>query len=192
MPSILFFTVTFGFSVFMISAGYPSFRDFIHRQVPLSRQVWFRELKAGFFDTLGNWLRAQLSLMGITFAELTVAFLILRIDYAVVLALSISLIDALPVLGTSIVLIPWILFCLVTGAIKRAVFLLITFVLVTLVRSFMEPKLLGARSGLHPVATLIAIYFGFRSSGIWGMIFFPIILMLLKQFNDKGFVRLWK
>ncbi len=69
---------------------------------------------------------------------------------------------------------------------KRAVFLLITFVLVTLVRSFLEPKFLGSKTGLHPVAALAAIYLGFRVSGIWGMVFFPIILMLLKQSTIKA------
>ncbi|NLO48848.1 MAG: sporulation integral membrane protein YtvI [Clostridiales bacterium] len=192
MPSILFFAVTFGMSLFFISGGYPTVRDFIQQQIPANRQVWFKGIKSGFFDTLGSWLRAQLALMGITFSELTIAFLILRIDYAVILALLISFIDALPVLGTSIILIPWIIVCIITGALKRAAFLSITLLLVTLVRSFLEPKFLGSRTGLHPVATLVAIYLGFRVSGILGMVFFPIVLMLLKQFNDKGYIRLWK
>ena len=46
--------------------------------------------------------------------------------------------------------------------------------------------------GLHPVATLLAIYIGFSCIGVAGMLLFPVGLILLKQLNDAGLVRLWK
>lgn len=192
MPRIIFFAITFGMSEFFISAGYPTVRDFIMRQIPVNRQVWFRGLKGGLFDALGTWLRAELALMGITFIQLTIAFLILRIDYAVLLAGLIAFIDALPFFGTGMVLVPWMLLSLVGGDMNRAIFLLCTFIVITLVRSFLEPKLLGGESGVHPAATLMAIYMGFKISGIAGMIICPILLMLLKKLNDTGYIRLWK
>lgn len=191
-PRIIFFAITFGISEFFISAGYPVVRGFIMRQIPLSRQVWFRGLKTGLFDALGTWLRAELTLMAATFLQLTAAFLIMRIDYAVLLAAITAFIDALPFFGIGFVLIPWMLVSMLVGNMRRAVFLLFTFVVITLVRSFLEPKLLGSESGVHPVATLMAIYIGFSISGITGMIICPIILMVIKKLNDTGYIKLWK
>lgn len=191
-PKIIFFTITFCISEFFISAGYPIVRDFIMRQIPLSRQVWFRGLKTGFFDALGTWLRAELTLMVATFLQLTAAFLIMRIDYAVLLAAITAFIDALPFFGIGFVLIPWMLVSMLGGQMPRAIFLFAAFVVITLVRSFLEPKILGSESGVHPVATLMAIYIGFSISGIAGMFICPIILMIVKKLNDTGYIKLWK
>jgi hypothetical protein len=36
------------------------------------------------------------------------------------------------------------------------------------------------------------MYLGFRFLGVGGMILFPVVLLLLKQFQDAGVIHLWK
>ena len=130
--------------------------------------------------------------MLVTFLILTAAFLLLRIDYAVLLALIISFVDALPVLGVGTVLIPWALVMLISGNTSLAFGLVASYCTVCVTHSGLEPKLVGSQLGLHPVATLLAMYVGFCAVGILGMILFPIILITVKQLNDKGYLRIWK
>ena len=117
------------------------------------------------------------------------AFLLLRIDYALLLAALTAVIDALPVLGTGVVLIPWAVYDLLTGATARAIGLAVTYAAVTLLRQSIQAKLLGDQLGLHPLATLVSIYVGWRTCGVWGMLLFPILAITGKQLLDSGVLR---
>lgn len=192
MPSVMLFAVTAVIGAYFASASYPALKDFLALQLPDSARVKVRGIAAGLKRTILRWFKAQLLMMLITFGELTAAFLLLRINYALLLALLTAVIDALPVLGTGTVLIPWALYDLLTGEISRGIGLVITYVAVTVLRNCIQAKLLGDQLGLHPLATLLAIYVGFMVSGVWGMILFPILLITLKQLNDSGMIHLWK
>lgn len=191
-PSILFSTLMLALGLYFISAGFPTIKAFILRQLPLRLRTKVGTLKNDVLGTIKGWGKSQLKLMGLCFVELSAAFLIMRLRHALLIAAGIAVIDALPVFGIGLALIPWALVSLLMGNYRRAIMLALTYATVNLVRSCLEPRLLGRQMGLHPAATLIAVYAGSRIAGVGGMILFPILLMLLKQFNDRGWVKLWK
>ena len=82
--------------------------------------------------------------------------------------------DALPVLGTGAVLIPWSVICFLQGQTVRGVGLLGIYAVVWLLRAVLEPKLVGRQLGLDPLLTLVAMYAGFRFIGLIGMIGAPL------------------
>lgn len=191
-PKFILFFLTCALSVFFISCGYKEISAFILRQIPKKRHVTLRDFKTDLFCTFGKWLKAELMLAGITFAEMAAAFLLMRIDFAILLAILVAVVDLLPVLGSGVVLIPWALVTLIGGNVKNAAALVIIFVVNTVVRSLLEPKLIGEQIGLPPIVTLIAIYVGFCAAGVLGMVLFPIGLIMVKHLNDKGYLKLWK
>ena len=109
--------------------------------------------------------------------------MILRIPYALFWALGICLVDAFPVLGTGTILLPWSLLLALQGDTARAVGLCSTYAIISLSRSMLEPKLLGRHLGLDPLATLIALYVGFRLWGIGGMLLAPILTVTAMQLS---------
>ncbi len=191
-PKIILFTATFAIGSFFISRSYPSIRAFIKRQIPQRLHDTASNIKRDILSGLGKWLKAQLTMMCITFLELALALVILDFEYAGIIAVITAFIDALPVFGTGIVLLPWAGFMIVSGDNGRALGLLVTYLIVTVVRSCLEPRLVGAQFGIDPAAALLAMYSGFKLAGVAGMILFPFGLMILKQMNDKGYVKLWK
>lgn len=191
-PKILLFTFTCALGTFFISGGYSEITGFILRQIPHKYHRAMRDIKNDLLRTFGKWIQAQLMLAGVTFAELLVLFTILRIDFAIVLALIVAVVDMLPVVGTGIVLIPWGIYSLIIGQTPQAALLFTGFAVILLVRNILEPKLVAGRLGLPPIAALTAMYVGFCVAGIVGMALFPIGLIMLKQLNDKGYIRLWK
>ncbi len=190
--NVLLFAVTAGIGTYFISAAFPQTLAFLRAQLPeaLGRRLagMGEDLKGSF----GALLRAQLMLMAMTFFELLLAFVLLGVPRAPVAAALTALIDALPVFGTGIVLLPWALYCLLLDDLGRALGLLICWAMVNLVRSGAQAKLLGDQIGLDPLASLIAVYVGWRVWGVWGMLLFPVLLVTLRQLNDKGVLRLWK
>lgn len=192
MPKILLFIGTYAVGVFFISSRYGEVRSFLLRQIPKSHQHKLSKLKTGIFGTLAKWLKAQMMLIGVTFLELTAGFILLRIEHPLLIALAVAFIDALPVLGVGTVLLPWAVLKLITGNTTMAIGLIVLYAAVTLIHSLLEPKLVGSQLGLHPVATLLAMYIGFSSIGIIGMILFPMGLIILKTLNDDNIIKLWR
>ena len=126
-----------------------------------------------------SYLKAYLILLAITFGELLAAFLLLRVRFAITLALLIALLDALPVLGVGTVLIPWGAVELFTGDWKRGAILLVLWLAMTLFRQFIEPRIVGAKLGLHPLAALCAVWVGAKLLGLWGLFLAPVGAILL-------------
>jgi len=191
-PRLFLFVLTYAISVLFISLSYPQVMSFLLRQIPAKWHERVRSLQQNLRQTLIKWLRAQLMLISVTFVLLTLSFLILRIPYGIFLAVLIALIDALPILGTGTVLIPWALLSFLGGDVQLAIGLGLTYALVSITHSVMEPRFVGNQLGLHPLATLMAMYLGYRLIGVVGMITFPLGFILLKQFHDQGYVRLWR
>ena len=192
LPQAFLFCATTALAVFFTTGSYPAICAFFRRQLPRHRLETARDVKANLFTTLGKWLRAELTLSAITFAQLLAGLLLLRQPYALLLSFLIALIDALPVFGTGTVLIPWALLSCITGAVPRGIALAALYASITLVRSIMEPKIMASQAGLPPLAALLAMYVGFCSLGVAGMLLFPVALLFVKQLQDAGILQLWK
>lgn len=145
-----------------------------------------RTARTETFGAIGKYLKAYGLIILITFTELLVAFTVLRVDYALLLAAAVSLIDILPVLGTGTVLIPWALFCLfVTRNMYLGVGLLIAYVVITVIRQIIEPRIVGGYIGLHPLATMVAMFAGLRFFGVVGMLILPFLVLTGKNLYGK-------
>lgn len=191
-PDVLLFAVTAGLGTYFLSASFPRSMAFLRAQVPETLRRRLDSLGSDLRGSFGGLLRTQLILMGLSFAEVLICFWLLRVRGAVALAALTALVDALPVFGTGTVLLPWAAGCLLLGESGRALGLTLCWAGVNILRNCLQAKLLGDQIGLDPVASLLAVYVGWRSCGVGGMLLFPILLATLCQLNDKGVVQMWK
>lgn len=191
-PDILLFIVTAGIGTYFISATYPRTTAFILAQLPESFRNRLEGLREDMKGSFVGFLRAQVLLMLLTFFQLLVGFLLLGVKSPVGMAAITAVIDALPVFGTGIVLVPWAIYSLLLGSTKLGIGLLVCWMVINLVRSCIQAKLMGDQIGLDALASLLAVYVGWRVWGVWGMLSFPIILVTLQQLNDRGVIKLWK
>lgn len=191
LPGVFLFCGTTALAVFFTAGSYPRVMAFFRRQLG-HRLDRARGVKANLLSTLGKWCRAQAILLGVTFCELLAGFLLMGQRYALLLAAVTALVDALPVFGTGTVLLPWAAVCLLAGQAPRAVALAALYAVISAVRSLLEPKVMAAQAGLPPLASLAAMYAGFRALGVAGMILLPMALLFVKQLHDEGYVGLWK
>lgn len=137
-------------------------------------------------ETLGNYLKAQGTLFLITFFIFLIGLYILKIigmdvKYPFLMALIILILDILPIFGAGTIIIPWILTLFMNSNSSLAFSLLGIYILNVAVREFLEPKIVSKKIGIHPIFTLIAMYTGFKTIGILGMILGPIVLIILKN-----------
>ena len=192
LPQAALFTVTTALATYFTSAGRPAVLAFLSRQLPGPWQARGPAVLAQLRQALSGWFRTQGLLMLVTFGELLLALVLLGTSAPLLSAALIALVDALPVLGAGVVLLPWAVGALLGGRTGTALGLLALYAIVCLVRSLLEPKLLGERMGLHPLAALGAMYVGFQALGLLGMLLGPLALVVLQQLRACGVVRLWR
>ena len=192
LPEMTLAFATTVLAVFYTSSRFPDIRAFLLRQVPPRYRGDARSVKRNVCLTMAKWLRAETILWGITFLVLLSGLALLRVEFALLLAFLISFVDLLPVLGTGPVLLPWAALSFLMGRGVFAAGLLALQLILLLQRSILEPKLLAAQADLSPLAALLAMYLGFCSMGISGMLLFPLLLLLIKQLQDAGCIQIWK
>ncbi|MCI6729426.1 MAG: sporulation integral membrane protein YtvI [Clostridiales bacterium] len=181
LPDTFIFLGTAVLASFLISARLPRLRPWLMKKLP---EAWSRRVLPMLQNlrvNLGGWFRAQCRLMGLTFVMLTVGFFLLRVKGAVLLGALIALVDALPMLGTGTVLVPWGVLELLQGRTALGFGLIAMYVMTALTRSVLEPRMVGRQLGLNPLVTLGALYIGYRLWGILGMLLAPVLTVTVLE-----------
>lgn len=192
LPSIGLFLMTTVLALYFTGINYHSILAFLKRQLPGPWQLRCRAAAQCCRSTILKWLRSEALLILATFLILLVGFWWMGLDYTLLMAFSIALVDAFPVLGTGTVLLPWAVFSLILGDMRRGLALIALYAATLLTHSLLEPRLLAGQADLPPLAMLLAIYLGFHFLGVGGMILLPVLLLLTKQLQDAGVIKLWK
>ena len=167
-------------SGYMISARLPDLRSGWRQKIPKPLQRYLPVLGKMRRAATG-WLVAQGKLAALTYAIVCVGFLLLKIPYGPAWALLVALVDAVPLLGTGTVLVPWALVLLLQKQQATALGMLLLYAVAAVTRTVLEPKLVGRHLGLDPLVTLLILYLGYRFWGIWGMIFAPMLATAAKS-----------
>ncbi|WP_335872240.1 sporulation integral membrane protein YtvI [Bacillus sp. 2205SS5-2] len=179
-------------ATFFISKDWDKLRSLAAHYLPIKAKASGKTVFIDLKKALLGFLRAQVTLISITTIIILIGLIILRVDYAITIALVTGLVDVIPYLGTAAVLIPWMVFELITGNIKLGVGLGVLYVVVAIQRQIMEPKILSSSIGMDPLATLIALFVGFKLIGFLGLIVGPVTLVILTTLKRAGiFHDLW-
>ncbi|WP_221568024.1 sporulation integral membrane protein YtvI [Alkalihalobacillus sp. TS-13] len=188
VPILLIKLLIYLVSLFLISLDLPKihagFLNMFSDEAKEKVQLVLNQLSFAFV----GFLRAQLILSFLTFIIAWVGLLILDVKYALLLSLLIVLVDILPILGTGSFLVPWALYNLYVGDQRLAIGLLVLFLLITIFRRIIEPKILGSSLGISALSALASLYIGFALLGIVGLIIGPALVIIIKSLVKAGFL----
>jgi sporulation integral membrane protein YtvI len=190
IPQLLLYLIIYLVALFLISLDLPRlFANFLNLFTTSAREkveLVFTQLSRA---TVG-FIRAQLILSFITYVLALIGLLILDVKYAVLIALFIILVDILPILGTGSFIVPWSVYNFVVGDDFLAIGLIIMFVLLTVIRRIIEPKILGSSLGISALAALISLYLGFQLLGFIGLIVGPALVIIYEALRSAGFIKI--
>ena len=181
LPNLIFFFAAFVFSAVYFLSDYDKIRTFCRGKLSGGMFSKLGFIKRKSMSALCGFLKGYFIIMMITFAELFVGFLILGINYALLTASVAAVVDILPILGVGTVLLPWALYEFSVGNAVRAGGLCVLFIIISGVRQFLEPAVLGKKVGLHPLFSMFSMYLGFKLFGFVGMLFFPFLSSLVVE-----------
>ena len=180
VPTVLLSIVLTIMGTYYMTSDKERIGAFFRRTFPESIRNHTAILKKNLIHSLFGQIKSQLLVSLIITAFLMLAFVLFKVRYGLLLGFLIGLADALPVIGAGLFLIPWCLFELIMGHYAMAAFFAIVYICVIIIRQIAEPRIVGHNLGLYPLATMIAMYVGFRLLGVLGLIGGPVLLNLLR------------
>ena len=195
LPSIMIYIGITIISTYFICADRIYILDQIEYHLP---KKWANKLGSharNIISSVGNYLKAQAVLILIAFFIVLLGLYIFKligwnVEYPLIAALGIGFVDALPILGSGTIMIPWAIISATNGNINLAIGLIVLYIVIIVTRQLVEPKIVSNHIGIHPIFTLIAMYTGFKIVGVIGMFVGPIILIIIKNIFgniiDKG------
>lgn len=198
ISKVFIYTIITILATYFISSDKFYILDRMEHHIPKKWVGKFRTHLSEIISALGNYLKAEIILILITFIVVTIGLNLfyvigMRIEYPFLMALFIGFIDALPILGAGTVFVPWIIIEFLNSNNSLASCLLGLYILIIVLRQILEPKLVSNKIGIHPIFTLIAMYTGFKLIGILGMLIGPVALVILKNIFansiDTGLVK---
>lgn len=180
-------------ATFFISKDWYAIRDGFKKIIPEKAIESGGNVYSGLKTALFGFIKAQFTLISITAVIVLIGLFILRIDYAITIALIIGLVDLLPYLGTGLIFIPWIIYTFFTENYFLTIGLSVLYAVVLIQRQIMEPKVLSSNIGLKPLPTLIALFVGFKLFGFLGLVLGPALLVVGKTLYNAGvFEQAWQ
>ena len=198
IPTIgVYLAVTF-LSLYFICTDKVYMIDQLEHHLP---EMWvkkiYKHLKE-IMEVLGRYLKAEAILVLVSFIISLIGLYIfkltgMKVSYPLLYALGIGFVDALPIFGSGSVMVPWAIITACNGDIRLAISIFVLWIIMSVVRQFIEPRIVGNHIGIHPIFTLIAMYTGFKIFGVIGLFIGPIALIIQKNIFsnllDKGVVK---
>jgi sporulation integral membrane protein YtvI len=190
IPNMFIFFAVFVIGLYLISLSLPvlyqSFLNLFESKSQSKAVSVLNDLRKAIF----GFLFAQVLISFLTYFVTLIGLLFLRVDYPLAIALLIVVVDVLPVLGTSAVLVPWAIYNMLVGNLSLGIGLLILLVVIMLFRRLVEPKIIGNAVGINALATLISMYIGFKIAGVIGLILGPVLIIVYMALRRVGLLQI--
>ena len=185
IPGVVFFVLVTVISSIYFCLDLDTVNSLVKRLLPDRGVNLLRRIKDGTLSAGGKYVRSYLLLMLITFITMLVGFLLIRVEGAFALAALTALLDILPLIGVGTVLLPWGVVSLVLGNTGRAIGLFILFGVHEFIRQLVEPRIVGKSLGLHPIASLVLLYLGYKIFGFAGLLLTPLVSVAVGVLREK-------
>ncbi len=175
IPTMVIYTVITILATYFITSDKIYIWDRLEHHVPKKILGKISTTVDKIIASLGSYLKAEISLIGISFVivlmGLNIFFLLgMNVGYPLLMALFIGFVDALPILGSGTVMIPWSILLFINKEYSVGCSILGLYIFTSVVRQLIEPKIVSSKIGIHPLFTLIAMYTGFKLIGVIGML----------------------
>ena len=198
IPTIFIYTIITILATYFITSDKFYILDRMEYHMP---HKWMKKIikySKDITKALGNYLKAEIIMIFVSFVIVLIGlyifyFMGMKIKYPILIAFLIMFVDALPILGSGTIMVPWGVIEIINKNNSLGFAILGLYIITLLVKQILEPKVVSSKLGIHPIITLIAMYTGFKFVGILGLLLGPIILIILKNIFapiiDEGFLK---
>lgn len=186
VPMALLGALVMIMATYLITADYEHISGKLHEimQTPLLRP--FLRILTMIRAVFGGYLLAAV-VMSLAVSLINLAgFLLMKVEFAAIIAATMGVLDFLPYVGSGLVLIPWCVYCFAVGQSGRALGLIVIYAAVFVLRNVVGRRLLDARYQHNSFFLLICVFIGWKLGGIGGVILGQMFGMMLANVYRNG------
>lgn len=188
LPTIIIGIIMCLLSAYFFVAERDQFSAMLRAYMPNAVLRRYQIIKRSLFKAVGGYFKAQIRIEAWIYLLLVIGLVVLGVDYTLLIALGIAILDFLPFLGTGTVMLPWALVKFLSADYKMTIGLLLTWGISQLVRQIIQPKIVGDSIGVPPIPTLFLLFIGYKLAGVVGMIIaVPIGLIFWTLYKEGAF-----
>jgi len=156
--------------VYYFLRDFDSFRQGVKEGIPAAYRRRATLLAREMDRTLGAYLRGILLISALVGFLSYLGLLILRVDFALLLAIIIGATNLIPFFGPIIGAVPAVIVALLASPLLALKVVALVFVIQQVESQILSPPILGRRLGLHPLVILLALILGGRLFGLPGLL----------------------
>lgn len=186
LPRVFIVLVVSVVATLLMSSTYPNVKRFISALFPHQWHVSAQAISEDLGSAVVGYLRAQAILVSVTTFSTIFGLLLIGNRYAVTLGVLAGFLDLVPIVGTGILFLPWIVGLIILGSFGEGFKLFVMWIITVVVRQFLEPKIMAKGIGLHPLPTLVSMYVGLHLLGGVGLIVGPGLVICYEALRKVG------
>lgn len=190
IPGLIIHFLIYLIALFLISLDLPRLKKSIEKYLSADTKQRLTIIMTQLNKAGVGFIKAQFLLSLITFLLALSGLLLLRVEYPIILSLLIVVVDILPILGTGSVLVPWAIFSLMNGNQGLGIGLIVLFIVITVIRRIIEPKIFSSNLGISPLAALVSVYLGFQLLGFVGLFLGPALVIIVDTMIKAGIIKI--
>ena len=186
IPTILTYGILTILAIIFICLDRDYVINIFKKHVP---SKWIEKIKTTFKEMCSislQYIKAEAKLSLICFVIVLIGLTLmdlfgLNVNYPVIMAIFIGVVDLLPLLGAGAVMITWAVYLFIIGNTPLCIGVIVLWIIWAILKQILEPKMVSKQMGMHPICTLFGMYTGFKIFGVLGLILGPIILLVIKN-----------
>lgn len=191
LASVLIGIIMCVLSAYLFTAEHNNLCAAIEKFTPGAVYVKFQAAFRGLKKAVSGYIKAQIKIEFWVYLITLIGLLIVNVDYAIIVALAVALLDILPFFGAGLIMVPWGIYHILNAHYFLGIGLLVTWGIGQIVRQLIQPKLIGDSVGLPPIPTLFSLFIGYKLLGVFGMVVaVPIAMIILSLYEEGVFTTL--
>ncbi|MEA4882149.1 MAG: sporulation integral membrane protein YtvI [Clostridia bacterium] len=167
-------------STFFIARDSAILSETVTNALPKPWRKQFRRIRSELVAGFTGYMRGRFVLIAITMILTLFGLSAMGVSYSWLLALTCGVLDIIPLIGPSVLFLPWAFYHAIIGNIGYAIGLVAVLFVTSAIRQVAEARVMGSSLDLHPLAALISVYVGVRLFGVTGLIAGPIAVVFVK------------
>lgn len=179
--SLIIGLVIIPFWIFYILADERAMVNAFEAMIPERIEADVRNVLSIIDDILSAYIRGQLLLCVAVGAMSTIGFVVVKLEFAVLLGVIVGVFEFIPYIGPVLGAIPALIVAVIQSPVTALWTLLVIFIVQQVENLFLVPRVSGKSVRLHPALIMFVLVIGNEAMGLWGMIIAVPLTAILRD-----------
>lgn len=193
VTTVVIVIVTFPIILFFLLKDGTRFKNYFLKLLPPKNRKDVDHILRNMDEQVGSYIQGQIIVASCIGILLYIGYLIIGLDYAIILALIAAITSVVPYLGPTIAISPAIIIAIVHSPFMLLKLAIVWVAVQFLEGNFVSPNIMGKTMKIHPLTIIIVLLVAGNLFGLFGVILgipgYAILKVLVQFFYEKFKIR---